>query len=326
MTNVIKAASPADFLRVVPSMLGYIPVDSLVIVPMAGTRSLGGLRLDLQTDDTAADFANTALGLVIRVEGITGYVAAVYTSDSRDSHGALLDALDAAAIAFGLPTLDLFTVGVDGWRSRFADGDLDQIKPDPRLAPLAATHTQPVMPAPMPGVIEAILEMIEGEEPPSLEAMPDFGDRLARAEVDLAELVVIALSPRLRDTALLAAVRGIEVGEHAVISQRAYEEGTGDYSASLAGTMMGVGVRPDPQRLEAALQACLLAASSVEDVPEMSSGVLSVASWLSWALGRSSHADWLAKRALADEPGHGLSEILVSFVAAGHLPEWAFTR
>jgi hypothetical protein len=54
--------------------------------------------------------------------------------------------------------------------------------------------------------------------------------------------------------------------------------------------------------------------------------VLAAAAWISWALGRSTHAAWYAERALEIEPGHGLSEIVATMIGAGHLPEWAFER
>ncbi|MBN9173996.1 MAG: hypothetical protein J0I70_07570, partial [Microbacterium sp.] len=46
--------------------------------------------------------------------------------------------------------------------------------------------------------------------------------------------------------------------------------------------------------------------------------------WLSWALGRSTHAESFARRACELEPEHGLGEIVRSFVAVGHVPDWAF--
>lgn len=36
------------------------------------------------------------------------------------------------------------------------------------------------------------------------------------------------------------------------------------------------------------------------------------------------HADAYVRQALHADPRHGLAEIVGSFVAAGHLPDWAF--
>ena len=53
-------------------------------------------------------------------------------------------------------------------------------------------------------------------------------------------------------------------------------------------------------------------------------GARAVCGWLAWALGRSTHADRYAAQAQRIERRHGLAEIVRSFVAAGHLPDWAF--
>ena len=54
--------------------------------------------------------------------------------------------------------------------------------------------------------------------------------------------------------------------------------------------------------------------------------LLAAAAWLSWALGRSTHADAYARRVLAIDSEHGLSQIVRTLVDAGHLPEFAFSR
>ena len=46
MTITVKAASAAQFLALVPRMLGYRPARSLVLIPFAGSRSLGAMRID----------------------------------------------------------------------------------------------------------------------------------------------------------------------------------------------------------------------------------------------------------------------------------------
>lgn len=49
-------------------------------------------------------------------------------------------------------------------------------------------------------------------------------------------------------------------------------------------------------------------------------GALSVCAWLSWALGRSTHAERYAALARELDPTHGFADIVARFVAAGHLP------
>ena len=49
MTTIVKAANAAQFLSLVPKMLGYRPTRSLVLIPFAGSRSIGAMRFDLPT-------------------------------------------------------------------------------------------------------------------------------------------------------------------------------------------------------------------------------------------------------------------------------------
>ncbi len=80
--------------------------------------------------------------------------------------------------------------------------------------------------------------------------------------------------------------------------------------------------RPDPDRLVRALTlARRLAAAAPTRVR---SGALATSAWLSWALGRSSHAAIYVERALRIDRSHGLAGIVASFIEANHLPDWAF--
>ena len=47
MTTIVKAANAAQFLSLVPKMLGYRPTRSVVLIPFAGARSIGAMRFDL---------------------------------------------------------------------------------------------------------------------------------------------------------------------------------------------------------------------------------------------------------------------------------------
>ena len=46
--DVIKATSAADFLGLVPALIGYTPTRSIVAIPYAGSRTVGrrGVRVD----------------------------------------------------------------------------------------------------------------------------------------------------------------------------------------------------------------------------------------------------------------------------------------
>ena len=55
-------------------------------------------------------------------------------------------------------------------------------------------------------------------------------------------------------------------------------------------------------------------------------GALTAAAWLSWAMGRSSHAGTYVDEALRLEPGHSMASLISNILAAAMLPEWALRR
>ena len=127
--------------------------------------------------------------------------------------------------------------------------------------------------------------------------------------------------PALRDVALVQWASDHDGGDLAMEAQRRWEDGF-DYPADLASVMWGEGPRPDADRVESALALAREVAALMPKTHRP--GPLAVCAWLSWALGRSSHADRYARMALSLDPRHGLADIVRSFVGAGHLPDWAF--
>lgn len=162
-----------------------------------------------------------------------------------------------------------------------------------------------------------------------LDDVPRYFEELLEADAvtlppyDAALLVWCLARPALRDVALVQWSADAQRGERALEAQRRWEDGA-EYPVDLAMTMWGEGPRPDPQRLSRALEVAREVAALAPTT--MRPGALAACAWLSWALGRSTHAERYAQLATDIEPEHGLSEIVLSFVAAGHLPDWAFRR
>lgn len=333
-TTIHKATQPSDFLAAVPSMLGYQPTESVVVIPFAGPRTVGAMRFDLPGVENAAAVANVAAGLVCKIQGATGLAVVVY--GERTQAEAVAEAITDIAAECGLSVVERFYVTGSGWG---LIGD-DAVSPMPEvpehLAAMVTAANQHTGAA-LPEVHEAIAQEVA-------EALPgDLGIRLAMLDVDPLDLFEGSLSwdgsnleaqsaatmiammnrPALRDVALVQWAHGFAAGESALDAQIAWEDGV-DYPTHLAMVMWGEGPRPDPQRLEAALTACRHLAALAPANAQV--GPLAAAAWLSWALGRSTHADQYSRRALAIDPEHGLSQIVGSFVAAGHLPDFAFTR
>jgi hypothetical protein len=147
MTTIVKAASAAQFLSLVPKMLGYRPSRSLVLIPFAGSRSIGAMRFDLPSaaeSDEIDRIASTLIGMVCRLPEADAVAAVAYTDETFADHGMphrdLIEALEHRAEACGIRMTDALCVGPDAWGSHFdplrsEDGrPLDELGDEPRGA------------------------------------------------------------------------------------------------------------------------------------------------------------------------------------------------
>jgi len=162
MSTIVRAADAAQFLSVLPHMLGCTPHDSVVVVPLAQGRSLGVLRVDLPSEEAAAGAAASIIGMACRIAEVETVMIVVYTdaeisADSADGDGAaadggarsagalphrpVVDALLNRADDCGLPVGDALIVAANGWGSARAD-DLP-----PGGHPLAAITPRDDLPA-----------------------------------------------------------------------------------------------------------------------------------------------------------------------------------
>ena len=397
MTTIIKAAGAAEFLSLIPRMLGYVPSRSLVVVPLHASRSVGVLRFDLPDGepDAVDRVAATVIGTVCRIAEAEAVATVVFTDATfADAGGAphadLLHALGRRADACGLHVTEALCVAADAWVSLLDESGpregrpLDELRlsasddaalpapegdqstgaalPDLDLActervgrALASLERAvEVLCGPAASGVASAVAPVGGQEaaaragdeasriddshrihPAALEAvcalddLPSlFEDALTWAADDLAPydaatLVWCLSRPSLRDVALVQWSGTLTSGDEAFDAQLRWESGE-EYPTHLAMRMWGDGDRPDPERLESALRLARYVAASAPRAARP--GALAMCAWLSWALGRSTHAERYAVAACEIEPEHGLSEIVRSFVHAGHLPDWAFQR
>ncbi|MBD3941383.1 DUF4192 family protein [Microbacterium sp. NEAU-LLC] len=214
--------------------------------------------------------------------------------------------VDAAATAdppapAHAPTDDLGPVPapVSGIAAEAASPDADRV--DPRALAAASRLDD------LPELFEAVLR----GDPEDLDAY------------DRAALVWCLERPSLRDIALVQWSGNLAQGDEALAAQLRWESGE-EYPPHLAMRMWGDGEQPSPARLDAALKLVRTVAGCTprDALP----GPLAMCAWLAWALGRSTHAGEYAQRACDIDPDHGLAQIVLSFVRAGHLPDWAFRR
>jgi hypothetical protein len=312
MIETVKASSYADFIALVPQMLGFQPAESVVLVPFHGPRSLGAMRFDFHADQSPVVWASSAVGMALRVPTIDGMVAVVYSTTAAESQieDALL-AIDEQLQWAGVSIVDLLYVTgeVAGTFKGSQELPLSEL---PQLGvPVTATNNIPPLPEPMEKI-----EPIDAAD--ALLCLLPIGLFKSGPTASMVGMLHAVLNlPAARDVLLIEWALGR--GDEALEAQMAWEEGA-EYPQELAGVMMGEGARPDPKKLELALEFTRLSIAT----HGASGGGYAMAAWLSWALGRSTHALQYAVLADSAEPGHGLAQIVRAFVDAGHLPAWAF--
>lgn len=152
-------------------------------------------------------------------------------------------------------------------------------------------------------------------------ALGSIPDALGAPE--LAALLVCLARPAMRDVALSQWAFNVETGTEVLEAQLAWEDGA-DFPAHLAAHMVGEGRRPDVLRIGAAL-ALVRHLAAVAPAP-LRCAPLTLAAWLSWALGKSTHAGAYLELVREIDPEYGLAQIVAAMVRGGHLPEWAFNR
>ncbi|MFT4260293.1 DUF4192 family protein [Microbacterium sp.] len=363
MTTILKASDSAEFLGIIPALAGFAPTSSLVLLPFHGKRTYGALRLDLPDDECDAEYADTAVGLVTKVDDADAVAVVVYVDDvPQSTHDGLVlprlglvDDVLAAVKEAGLRLVDALCVMPHGWASYLED--------DPELLPLPEAHAAARDHAardqragaglPLADLAEkervgravrdldAVLDRdgggrLDGSENPQalaaltlLEDMTWFFESLLEDPAEQPPFVTAALlwclhRPILRDVALLQWATSYAGGEQAFDEQLDMSTCGGLYETELNAVMIGRGPRPDPARLERALEIVRLAAARAPRA--MRAGPLTLAAWFSWALGRSTHAGVYLALVREIDPGYGLAGLIRTVIDAGMLPEWVFRR
>ena len=91
----------------------------------------------------------------------------------------------------------------------------------------------------------------------------------------------------------------------------------------LGGLMMGIGPRPDPDRIERGIRLVRAVVARAED--EQRVAPLCMLTWLCWALGHGSEAGRYLDEAASIRPDYGMVEVLSAILGNGMMPEWAFS-
>ena len=354
MTQIVKAPNPADFLALVPQLIGIAPRQSVVLVAFRGNRTCCALRFDLPSSESTVvqrRVATTMLGMLHRVSGVDGVAIVVYTDRPAlggRPHNDLAEVIERRAEYSGLIVRDALFVAEDEW-GRYADPRgrdgservggsvreissstvIESIPADLRLPDTAAALLPPVDLATSERVARFLREFrgehLTGRRSGLFDEMlldvPEFFEgAIVDGPDDVADWVaatVIALvqSGELRDIAMLQWAFGPELGGRLF-------DGDGDGTQDAVALMLGRGPRPDPERLRS---GTAIAAALAARAPRRHRVVLlAMLAWLHWASGRSSAAAEALQAADAIDPAYGFSDILRTMIFNGMMAEWVF--
>lgn len=359
MTTLLRASDSAEFLGIVPELAGFTPTQSLVLLPFRGKRTHGAMRIDLPAEAVPPDeYARAAIELIRRVEGTDAVAVVVYAdADPLPTRDGLVlpvlrhvdQLLDDAEDA-GLRVVDALCVTPSGWSSYLED-DPELAPLPPSRAPLADQHAGTALPvadlAQKEHVGRALRDLdvlldleehhrIDGTESPQaiaalalLEDIPAFFERVLESPDEQQPFVTAALlwcldRPLLRDVAIVQWATSLHDGARTLDAQYGFAEERAEIPEDLGSVFLGRGAAPDVDRLRLALSVVRLAAARAPRASR--TAPLTIAAWLSWALGRATHAEHYLQQVRAIDPAYGLAELLGTVVGAGMLPEWAFRR
>lgn len=367
MNTVLRATDSAHFLGLVPSLAGFTPRQSIVLLPFEHSRAHGAMRVDLPHDDVnLAEFVDAAIGLVSRVTGTDAIGVVVYT-DEHPQHtpdgivlpaSILVDDLLDVAVDLGLRIVDALCVTPEGWSSYLADdpsmASLDEIPEPPPIPGIADVSGDQDAGAELPrvGFIEheqvgralidltAVLEHDQHDHeqrtnPQAIAAtallddLSLFFESVLEAPENISPYAAAALlwcldHPRFRDAAMLQWATDLSTGIRALEAQLAHADDGRPVRDDLGEIFLGRGTAPDPHRLKLAL---VLARNLAARAPRASRPApLTVAAWLSWALGRSTHAAYYLDEVTKIDPAYSLARLIDVMISAAILPEWTFRR
>lgn len=358
MTTIVKAHRASDFLALVPQVTGFQPHNSIVFVAFRGNRTCGAIRFDLpHSDASARQAANTMIGVLCKLSRVDAVVPIAYTDDrfagqAGIPHADFLRAVVQRAERSGFLVRDALCVAADGWGS-YLDGDCPaEGRPLGEIAASGIADAIPTRDRVFPGRVadrarlpevdlatkESVARLYRGlrasdagqvgrppRDPVTTMGLVEFALDLppaSPADEDAALLLWHVQDPSTRDAAMLQLAFGPSVGLATIIGNEEYWRGDDSGARESAALMFGEGPRPDPARIERALE--LLGALTARAPVSARPAPLCMLGWLSWALGRGSVAGIFVEQALAIDPDYRLAQLLITMLDAGRLPEWAF--
>ncbi len=353
MSITVKANSPADFLALIPHLVGFDPVNSVVLVAFRGVGTCGVLRLDLPTSPVVHKrLATHAVGILCKIPDVDAVGVIICTEEKFGASttpplAEFATTMIARLRQSGLSLRGALCRAGDGWGSYFdssgpagghplSDIERSEIAAglpdvffdvaDPPDAPIAARRR-------VARQLARYRDLAQGGlSHPEFEPLDDVALFVERAldwdehgfSQSAAFLLFLLQSPPSRDATMLQWATNLALGDE--LWEHADDPPGGDpeWDETSGNLMLGIGPRPDPERVLRAI-SLLLRLVAVASKPARPA-LLCMLAWLNWALGRGTIGGRHVDAALAIAPEYGMAQLLSTMLGNGMQPEWAFAR
>lgn len=245
--EIVRAASTADFLAMVPALAGFAPHRSVVCVPFTGKRTAEPImRVDLPQRRRESDFRNLAgylIGILSRLRAVDRVAIVVYTDLDFEAergipHLDLGRALEKAFRRAGFDIVESACIAIDGWGSYLERTHQHEGRPLAEIAESPVGSRADVVAGARRAVAaQAEIPDDDEERRVSVATLLDQGSELPIETLDLIEvfedameadeltpvaaagLLWVAQAPSARDVMLLQAAYGEDVGAFAFAEQ-----------------------------------------------------------------------------------------------------------
>ena len=328
--TILKAEGVGELLGGVTALLGFTPSQSLAIAPFVGAQTHRVIRVDLPTEENRAGVVAHLMGMLCRVPDVTGFAAVVYTDSPATEQEALASDLMLAGSFVGLDVHAVLYAAPEGWGEFFEGAAQPSVSLPPLPLPGLVKDGDQESGAALPPVEAALLDALSTAEP----AIPVVQDAIALFEeatgwdadaldpVKAVTLAAMLSKPLLRDTALVQWATDEQTGREALAAQIAFRDAGEQVPEHIGAIFIGRGTRPDAARLQNTLAVCRMLAAHVPH--EQKAALLTVAGWLAWAMGNSTHAALYVSQAMQADPALTMAQLLAEIINRSMLPDWAF--
>jgi hypothetical protein len=361
MSPIVKAKRPAEFLVALPRMLGYTPVQSILVQTFVARRTAASLRVDLPPLDASHTenaprrmqaTADAIMRLISRVPGVDAVLLVVYSeeptsTDELAPRAELIDQIVSRMASAGLGIIDALHTAGDSWVS-YLDAErgtltelnterlraeLDEFEPS-GAPPRQSQGAAPIEPAPdadRDRVSEAARRITHDVRErdrlwQTQVALRLWNDAAESVPTELPTDVVAALlwslrDKGVRDCALMQLVWGIEAGESAARDTENLHKGTPVPQGSVLETFVGEGRRAPNALRVEAAVRMLRHLVSLAPQP-WQLAPFTLLAWLEWARGSGSAAGDYLDQALRIGPGYELARLFQQMIGTGRVPDW----